>query len=540
MLKTSRSRALDTGRPIPVYHEQDVQDVDIQPVRGLQYVVTGMEKAEEDEKHLQEILTAQVLGLQAHQEDLIIPTPEYTEIIDYDDVYKGNARKHTQYIHAVPFFHEDYPVYDLDEEDVKFIKDEINEKWKLELSHTSFEQMVSQLERNSGSSTITLNEAKLILKEDDDLILLVYEYWLKKKLRQQHNLIPSIRSKKVGCNADKRNPYVAFRRRFEKMQTRKNRKLDENNYVMMLKLRRDLSRVVTLLGFLKKRERLKKAGLELDLDIVERRVNLTDWDSRIINEIHASRKYKKLEEYARNQEVNVASEDDFSTVDSDYESADEGPFQFRRKEGVQYLAPTDWSENEDTDSFPSSCSPTNKFIWTYVPDICVSYARRRVGRGGRVILDRAPPCKRLKPGHISSIFDNRDEMDVSDKNNGEGHEDILRGIVHPELEADLQFVDWDPYRWSQYDESQEVARIMAATSIVPAGNGSNSEKRRHQATPPNALWRRQRYSSGSMKTINMNKVGAHNAASALINNQFIDLFSVSSNNSDTSSTNSNI
>ena len=61
---------------------------------------------------------------------------------------------------------------------------------------------------------------------------------------------------------------------------------------MMLKLRRDLSRVVTLLGFLKKRERLKKAGLELDLDIVERRVNLTDWDSRIINEIHASRKYK--------------------------------------------------------------------------------------------------------------------------------------------------------------------------------------------------------------------------------------------------------
>ena len=61
---------------------------------------------------------------------------------------------------------------------------------------------------------------------------------------------------------------------------------------MMLKLRRDLSRVVTLLSFLKKRERLKKAGLELDLDIAERRISLTDWDSRIINEIHASRKYK--------------------------------------------------------------------------------------------------------------------------------------------------------------------------------------------------------------------------------------------------------
>ena len=42
------------------------------------------------------------------------------------------------------------------------------------------------------------------------------------------------RSEKVGCNTDKRNPYVAFRRRFEKMQTRKNRKLDENNYTVSL------------------------------------------------------------------------------------------------------------------------------------------------------------------------------------------------------------------------------------------------------------------------------------------------------------------
>ena len=47
-----------------------------------------MEKAEEDEKHLQEILTAQVLGLQKHQEDLIIPTPEFTSIPDYQQIYK--------------------------------------------------------------------------------------------------------------------------------------------------------------------------------------------------------------------------------------------------------------------------------------------------------------------------------------------------------------------------------------------------------------------------------------------------------------------
>ena len=46
------------------------------------------------------------------------------------------------------------------------------------------------------------------------------------------------------------NPYIAFRRRTEKMQTRKNRKNDETSYEKMLKLRRDLSRAIVLLvGF---------------------------------------------------------------------------------------------------------------------------------------------------------------------------------------------------------------------------------------------------------------------------------------------------
>jgi hypothetical protein len=43
------------------------------------------------------------------------------------------------------------------------------------------------------------------------------------------------------------NPYIAFRRRTEKMQTRKNRKNDETSYEKMLKLRRDLSRAIVLL-----------------------------------------------------------------------------------------------------------------------------------------------------------------------------------------------------------------------------------------------------------------------------------------------------
>ena len=46
-----------------------------------------------------------------------------------------------------------------------------------------FEEMMDRLEKGSGQQVITLKEAKLLLKEDDDLIVAVYDYWLNKRLR---------------------------------------------------------------------------------------------------------------------------------------------------------------------------------------------------------------------------------------------------------------------------------------------------------------------------------------------------------------------
>ena len=41
MLKPSRSRALDTGRPLPIHKKDDLADLEIQPAMGIQYVFTG-------------------------------------------------------------------------------------------------------------------------------------------------------------------------------------------------------------------------------------------------------------------------------------------------------------------------------------------------------------------------------------------------------------------------------------------------------------------------------------------------------------------
>jgi len=478
-----RSRALDTGKPLQIYRKEEIEDVDIQPARGIQYVFTGMEKKEEEEKHLQEILTAQVLGLQKHQENLVIPCPEYQQYNEYTQLYSDDWRKPSQYVHAQPFFHEDYPAYDMDEEDQKFLQEEIVGVWKLELSDRNFETMISQLELNSDSSTVSLSEAKLVLQGEDDLILLVYEYWLKKRLRLKHSLVPIYKGERPGNNADKKNPYVAFRRRFEKMQTRRNRTVYENSYAVMLKLRRDLNRAVTLLGFVRTREQIKKSRLELELDLLESRVKGADWSGDLYREAQS----KLLASTLNSRRASCVSEleDDISVVDSDYES-DEGPFAFRRKEGVEYRAPLE--EEEWQKSVQDLCldvSLNQTFMWTSVPKVCVGYCRRRVGRGGRVIIDRHYPIYNLKG----------DELNLSVPR---------RGIVQP---------DFGDIAWNQ-----EENRVESPMSVDESQSTSVN-------TVARSPWRK-RPLSGNMRTINVNKASATNAASALLKSQFIDLFSL--------------
>lgn len=50
-----------------------------------------------------------------------------------------------------------------------------------------------------------------------------------------------------------------------------NRKNDEASYEKMLKLRRDLSRAVTILEMIKRREKSKRELLHLTLEIMEKR-----------------------------------------------------------------------------------------------------------------------------------------------------------------------------------------------------------------------------------------------------------------------------
>ncbi|XP_013399697.1 enhancer of polycomb homolog 1-like [Lingula anatina] len=362
---------------------------------------------------------------------------------------------------------QEIPDYDMDSDDEQWLNKQAK---KMEINPLQFEEMMDRLEKGSGQQVVTLQEAKLLLKEDDDLIIAVYDYWLNKRLKTAHALIPQVKTEKRDGSTTN-NPYVAFRRRTEKMQTRKNRKNDEVSYEKMLKLRRDISKAVTILEMIKRREKAKKELLKLTIEIVEKRYQATDFDGKLLAEANAERlkfpsflpiqtqynnwkeevgfvrkkreykkrKHKQQQNQQRQQqeavqlphynEVDILQTDYFSSEEepvspplsqSDHEDENDpdGPYAFRRKNNCYYLAPIDdylgnwpWSSREEggwgDKKYRYNLSSLSS------PRQCVGYVRRRIGRGGRVLLDRA----------YTPWDDTLHELDISSSTSGNSHID---------------------------------------------------------------------------------------------------------------------
>lgn len=448
-----RARALDSSKPMPVFRAEEIPDLpDFATInRSVPQMPTGMEKEEESEHHLQRALSAQQVYGTA--EALVIPIPEVVQVSDkYETYYKEDFKPTKQYIHVQAFnMEQEIPDYDMDSEDEAWLNEQAK---KMEITPLKFEEMLDRLEKGSGQQVVTLQEAKLLLKEDDDLIIAVYDYWLNKRLRTQHPLILQVKTEKRDGSTTN-NPYVAFRRRTEKMQTRKNRKNDEASYEKMLKLRRDLYRAVTLLEMIKRREKTKKEMLQLTIEILEKRYQLEDFHGQLLADAEAQKhsrpsyispysvnrqgewvdsvngeeslqnnkkriyRKRKHRQIAQQQGASLGSSqtghfnDVVDSLQPDIYSSDEeglspgmspsdhedendpdGQFAFRRKKHCNYYAPMVGRLGNWPWCGPDEGGLTDKrFRFSLMslppPHNCISYARRRVGRGGRMLVDRA-------------------------------------------------------------------------------------------------------------------------------------------------------
>lgn len=123
------------------------------------------------------------------------------------------------FLRVAYMFDNELPAYDADDEDLA---------WLAESGHCdrldviTYERMVQCLEEGSSTQRlVTPEEAQLLLKScaEQSVVAAVYEHW---HVKRSHcdSLVPIVLTeKRDGSNNN--NPYVAFRRRKEKMQTRK-------------------------------------------------------------------------------------------------------------------------------------------------------------------------------------------------------------------------------------------------------------------------------------------------------------------------------
>ncbi|XP_075869224.1 enhancer of polycomb homolog 1-like isoform X2 [Nelusetta ayraudi] len=423
------------------------------------------------EHHLQRAISAQqVYG--EKRDNMVIPVPEAERnITHYESLYPGEFKMPKQLIHIQPFsLDTEQPDYDLDSEDDTFVN-KLNKK--MQITALQFEEMIDRLEKGSGQQLVSLQEAKLLLKEDDELIKEVFDYWSRKrKTCRGGSLIPNVKQEKRDGSSTS-DPYVAFRRRTEKMQTRKNRKNDEVSYEKMLKLRRDLSRAVTILEMIKRREKSKRELLHLTLEIVEKRNTMPDFGSEVMAEALAQRALVKpvytipviplsssnqyrhqdhldMKDYKKPEKAEVvrtkrkyekkpkipplsapqhsgpsvfnpkdlnqydfpsSDEEPYSQIHSGSSEAEEendpdGCYAFRRKAGCQYYTYCGDRSGSWPWASPSEGGlghPRFRYCLTSLsaPRHCVGLARRRVGRGGRMLLDRAHTADPVCPGSDS-------------------------------------------------------------------------------------------------------------------------------------------
>jgi len=307
-----RARALDSNKLLPIYQKDEISGNKdfLGQNRSVPQMPTGMEKEEESEHHLQKAISNQ--KRYGDKRDTVIPTPEAQSSDlntlnkeQYNGLYKDTHRLPKPFLRAsnLNLLDTDNPDYDLDDDDEKFYL-KLTSELKMSITEVQLENHLDQLENHCSSANITFEEVQSLLKQEDSTIFkLIYNYWKNKREISSGTIIHKIRGERRD-GANNNDSYVAFRRRTEKMQTRKNRKNDEAGYEKMLRIRREFSDAKKLMNMISTRENIK-INLEVqDIKVYEKQRKSNDYDNKQYKECckeitHHRQKLEKLRKKER-------------------------------------------------------------------------------------------------------------------------------------------------------------------------------------------------------------------------------------------------
>jgi enhancer of polycomb-like protein len=310
-----------------------------------------------------------------------------------------------------------------------------------------------------------------VLQEDSKQYLgEVYPHWKEERTKfDNKSIMPSIKVRvfETGQDPEDNDPYVCFRRR-ESRQIRKTRGRDAQSTEKLRRLRKDLEDARSLLKMVNDREKLKMEvlktdrrvfGQRLEVKNLKRKLGLKDSDEDLINHKPPKKKAVEVVVGQRPQtalrlpgRVEGRSSDDLVTLEEFYASREaekrhkieEKIMQHKawnrgflditkyplsppseqvnsnfRTATTQYL-PTppasissDQSAEDEKEKIEDQTSKYSVHYASPSPDLQSQPCfRRRIGRGGRVLIDRRLPL--AKNVHVDPIVADRFKYDHDD------------------------------------------------------------------------------------------------------------------------------
>ncbi|KAJ3187985.1 Enhancer of polycomb-like protein 1 [Gaertneriomyces sp. JEL0708] len=287
-----RSRKVDTKKPLAVYRYHEVPDLDIEAStqRALPQVNTGVEKEEEEEHHLQAALIASQAG-HVH-EKVTIPTPDASRIIgDFAKYYVNTFRQPSGLIRWTTTTEDVIPVpYNLDDEDSTFIAehkkniDAGKAPKDSDFTEYQFEEIIGALE-DAGDDKVSgeppsLDECCTYIQQHHRELLermpaisAIYPHWKHRRYTERGgaHIQPTLRMQEDWASRPDTDPYVCFRRR-EVKQLRKTRRTDNQALERLRRLRDEMSKARDLLEMITQREAARKESIMLEHLVFEQRV----------------------------------------------------------------------------------------------------------------------------------------------------------------------------------------------------------------------------------------------------------------------------
>ncbi|TLD24979.1 hypothetical protein PspLS_05770 [Pyricularia sp. CBS 133598] len=279
-----RYKKLNVKTPLPVLLFSEIDSNEYEALKNEQ-IQTGVESAEENEYHLQAVLST--TGVAADKEIPVTQTQESN--INYDELYPTKFVEPTNYIRFSQTVEECIGCpYDMTEDDEAFLAKYNKDlaAGTAALSEDDFEKIMFVFEDTASvqapyaavdNTVVSYDHMVPPLTELELPKLMlhakaIYEHWKSQRQAKKGPLHPTLKFE-THQESDDLDPFVCFRRR-EVRQTRKTRARDTQIADKLKRLRRELEEGRELIALAHGREVMKREMLHVDRAIFEQRCNV--------------------------------------------------------------------------------------------------------------------------------------------------------------------------------------------------------------------------------------------------------------------------